>query len=219
MLKSVTITIRLDRRTTQTPDISSIKRETMKPEEAKPTGHPLVTFLHITPGSSELMEQRYVEIAPTVLGKFISCVFALQGQERWCVGESNICCRVLLDVVRAKTHKVGYYLCKSRRVPEPRGKQPALHQAQSWTRVPHYKTTCMLKHGMLIFPSYQRGLQLTNNSITAQSAYIQFYLQKFSQEFVKKVKRCSISNKIKGQSRAVNVYFCNNGTFTLGLFA
>lgn len=46
--------------------------------------------------------------------------------ERWWVGESNICCRVLLDVVRAKTHKVGYYLCKSRRVPQPRGKTTSI---------------------------------------------------------------------------------------------
>ncbi len=50
-------------------------------------------------------------------------------------GESNICCRVLLDMVGAKTHKVGYYLCKSMRVPEPQGKQPALHRAQNRTTV------------------------------------------------------------------------------------
>lgn len=36
-------------------------------------------------------------------------------------GERNVCCRVLLDRVMAKTRKVGYYLCKSMRVPEPRG--------------------------------------------------------------------------------------------------
>lgn len=77
MLKSVAITTQLDRRTTQTPDISSIKRETMKPEEAKPTGQPLVTFLHITAGSSELMERCYVEIAPT--RKIHKLCFPLQG--------------------------------------------------------------------------------------------------------------------------------------------
>lgn len=77
MLKSVTITLQLDRGTTQALDISSIKRETMKPEEAKPTGQPLVTFLHITPGSSGLMELRYVEIAPT--RKTHKLCFLLQG--------------------------------------------------------------------------------------------------------------------------------------------
>lgn len=49
--------------------------------------------------------------------------------------QQTVCCRVLLDMVRAKARKVGYYLCESMRVPEPRGKQPALHQAQSWTSV------------------------------------------------------------------------------------
>lgn len=64
------------------------------------------------------MKQWYREIAST--RKIHKLCFHLQGKERWWDGESNICCGVLLDMVRAKTHKVGYYLCKSRRVPEPR---------------------------------------------------------------------------------------------------
>lgn len=44
----------------------------------------------------------------------------------WGEGESNICCRVLLDMVRAKTHKVGYYLCKSMRVVGAAGKTTSI---------------------------------------------------------------------------------------------
>lgn len=38
----------------------------------------------------------------------------------------------MLDAGRTKAHKAGYYLCKSRRVPEPQGKQAAL-RSQSRT--------------------------------------------------------------------------------------
>lgn len=43
--------------------------------------------------------------------------FLLQGVKRWRDGESHVCRKVLLDAGRAKAHKAGYYVCKSRRVP------------------------------------------------------------------------------------------------------
>lgn len=74
------------------------------------------------------MEQLYTGIQGK---KFISCVFSAPGRRgsEMRRGESNICCQVLLDMGRAKAHKVGYYLCKSMRVPKPRGKQAVLHPA------------------------------------------------------------------------------------------
>lgn len=50
------------------------------------------------------MEQFYTEITPS---RKIHKLFTLRGN----IEEgSNICCRALLDIVRAKTHKVGYSL-------------------------------------------------------------------------------------------------------------
>lgn len=89
-------------------------------------------------------------------------VFLLQGVERWWDGESNVRRRVLLDAGRAKAHKAGYYVCKSRRVPQPQGKQAAL-RAQSWTPPLDRVTTWSPENTILISVGSQHGPELTAN--------------------------------------------------------
>lgn len=86
----------------------------------------------------------------------------LQAAERRWDGESNGCRRVLLDAGRAEAHKAGYYVCKSRRVPEPQGKQAAF-RAQSRSPAPGRVTTRRLENTTLISVEGRSGAELTAN--------------------------------------------------------
>lgn len=69
---------------------------------------------------------------------------------------------------RAKTYKVGYYLCKSRRVPEPR-ENSITASSELDLDVLYSKTTWVLKHRLLIFALCLLGAATSINSINGWS--------------------------------------------------
>lgn len=73
-------------------------------------------------------------------------------------GESNVCRRVLLDTGRAKAHKVGYYLCKSRAA----GKTSSVTSAEPDPSA-GLGTTRRTKNTMLISVGCRYGAEVTAN--------------------------------------------------------
>lgn len=99
----------------------TLRLQASLPPSRSLTSWPFLIFLH------DPQNQLSWYVATGQTGEISSAVCSPpEVQERWRVGETNICSRVLLDVVRAKTHKAGYYLCKSTRVAEPVGKTSSI---------------------------------------------------------------------------------------------